>query len=79
VRYSLLAGTAGLILSIGSGAAIAATPASTIPSKYGDGLIEGRALYEAQVNFGGARENDLGPGFNFGVPLKSKAFKGTDE
>jgi hypothetical protein len=36
-------------------------------------LIEGRALYEAQVDFGGARENDLGPGFDFGVPLRSKA------
>jgi hypothetical protein len=36
-------------------------------------LIEGRALYEAQVDFGGARENDLGPGFDFGVPLRSQA------
>jgi hypothetical protein len=41
-------------------------------------LIEGRAVYEAQVNFGGARENDLGPGFNFGVPLTSKTPTGAD-
>jgi hypothetical protein len=35
-------------------------------------LIEGRAVYEAQVSFGGARENELGPGFDFGVPFNSK-------
>jgi hypothetical protein len=39
-------------------------------------LIEGRAVYEAQVNFGGARENDLGPGFDFGIPPQSKTATG---
>jgi hypothetical protein len=42
-----------------------------LPTNSGS-LIEGRALYEAQVNFGGAHENDLGPGFDIGVPLNSK-------
>jgi hypothetical protein len=55
------------------GCAIAA-PAAPMDSPTNSGrLIEGRALYEAQVNFDGARENDLGPGFDFGVPLRSKA------
>jgi len=77
VRYSLLAGTAGVILSLGS-VAIAAAPAPASSSLHTGELIEGRALYEAQVNFGGARENDLGPGFDFGVPTKAKAFTGAD-
>jgi hypothetical protein len=68
VRNLLLAGTAGLILSLGSAFAIAASPALPNSSRHSGELIEGRALYEAQVSFGGARENDLGPGFDFGVP-----------
>jgi hypothetical protein len=41
-------------------------------------LIEGSAVYEAQVNFGGARENDLGPAFDFGGPFNSKRPNGAD-
>jgi hypothetical protein len=60
------------ILFFQAGCALAA-PATPMGSSRDSGkLVEGRALYEAQVNFGGARENDLGPGFDFGVPLSSK-------
>jgi hypothetical protein len=72
VRFSLLAGTAALVLSLSWAFAAAATVPRAIPSRHSE-LIEGRALYEAQVNFDGARENNLGPGFDRGVPLKSKA------
>jgi hypothetical protein len=58
--------------------AIAGTAEQTNSQKHEGKLIEGRALYEAQVNFGGVRENDLGPGFDFGVPFKSKSRTGTD-
>jgi hypothetical protein len=35
-------------------------------------LVEGRAVYEAQVSFGGARETELGAGFDFGVPPRAE-------
>jgi hypothetical protein len=72
VSHSLLAVTPGLVLSLSSAFALAGTPDSTSFSRHDGKLIEGRALYEAQVNFGGARENDLGPGFDFGVPLHQR-------
>jgi hypothetical protein len=49
-------------------------PFPTTGPRGNDGrLIEGRAVYEAQVNFGGARENNLGPDWDFGVPPRSQA------
>jgi hypothetical protein len=76
-RASLARITAA-ILFFQAGCALAA-PATPIGSSTNSGkLIEGRALYEAHVNFGGARENDLGPGFDFGVPPDSKTPIGAD-
>jgi hypothetical protein len=73
VDRSSFARIIGAMLFFQAGCAVAA-PAAPMDSPTNSGrLIEGRALYEAQVNFGGARENDLGPGFDFGVPLRSKA------
>jgi hypothetical protein len=73
VDRSSFAGIIGAMLFFQAGCAVAA-PTAPMDSPTNSGrLIEGRALYEAQVNFGGARENDLGPGFDFGVPLRSKA------
>ena len=63
----------GAILFFQAGCAVAASAAPMDSPANRGRLIEGRALYEAQVDFGGARENDLGPGFDFGVPLRSKA------
>jgi hypothetical protein len=78
VSRSLFAAIAVLALSVGSSFAIAGTAEPTNSQKHEGKLIEGRALYEAQINFGGVRENDLGPGFDFGVPLTSRAHAGTD-
>jgi hypothetical protein len=67
-----LGGIVTLMLFFQAGWALAA-PAVAMGSTSNSGrLIEGRAVYEAQVNLGGTRENDLGPGFDFGVPLTSK-------
>jgi hypothetical protein len=69
---SSLATIIGAVLFIQAACALAAPAGPTnLPTSSGR-LIEGRAVYEAQVNFGGARENDLGRGFDFGVPLISK-------
>jgi hypothetical protein len=76
VPYSLLAVLAGLILCLNSSLAIAGAPTNF--QKHNNKLTEGRALYEAQVNFGGARENDLGQGFDFGVPPKPREFTRTN-
>jgi hypothetical protein len=71
-----LAGIAGAMLFFQAGCALAA-PAVPMDSTSNSGrLIEGRAVYEAQVSFGGTRENDLGPGFDFGVPVTSKTATG---
>ena len=70
-RASLARITAAILI-FQAGCALAA-PATPIGSSTNSGkLIEGRALYETQVNFGGAREND------FGVPLDSKTPIGAD-
>jgi hypothetical protein len=71
MRNSLLVASIGAALSLNSVFAIGGTSDSTNFSRLGGKLIEGRAVYEAQVSFGGARENDLGPGFDFGVPGRS--------
>jgi hypothetical protein len=73
VDRSSFARIIGAILFFQAGCAVAAPAAPMDSPANGGRLIEGRALYEAQVDFGGARENDLGPGFDFGVPLRSKA------
>jgi hypothetical protein len=67
-----LAGIIGVMLFFHAGCALAAPAVPMDSTTHSGRLIEGRAVYEAQVNFGGTRENDLGPGFDFGVPLTSK-------
>jgi hypothetical protein len=68
----------GAILFVHGACALGAPAAPTNSSITSGRLIEGSAVYEAQVNFGGARENDLGPGFDFGVPFNSKRPNGAD-
>jgi hypothetical protein len=67
-----LAGLVGATLFFHAGCALADPAVPTGSTTNSGRLIESRAVYEAQVSFGGARENDLGPGFDFGVPLPSK-------
>jgi hypothetical protein len=75
---SFFARVLGAMLFFQAGCSLSAPAATTNSSVNSGRLIEGRALYEAQVNFGGARENDLGPGFDFGVPFHSKRPNGAD-
>jgi hypothetical protein len=69
---SSLAKIMGAILFVQAACTFGAPAAPTNSSISSSRLIEGRAVYEAQVNFGGARENDLGAGFDFGVRFNSK-------
>jgi hypothetical protein len=56
MRPSSFASVLGAMLFFQAGCALSAPAASTNSSADNCRLIEGRALYEAQVDFGGARE-----------------------
>ena len=73
MSHSFLARTTAAILALGSFFAVASSSVAQNPRGHSDRLIEGRAVYEAQVSFGAARENDrLGRDVEFGVATISE-------